>query len=142
MIRSRIASTLKEKKFEVHEEVPCIAEGGSSRRIDIIAIDRNKNAAFILDPTVRYETSPDQPGEVHEEKCKIYEPTISYFQELYKVKHISVVGLLIGARGSIPKFVVNSLQKLGLGRELFLDIAILSVKGSLRIIYNNLYNPF
>lgn len=142
MIRSRIASALKQKKFEVFEEVSCIADGGSSRRIDIIAIDRNKNTAIILDPTVRCESGAEQPNEVHLEKCKIYEPTIRYFQDFYNIQNITVMGLLIGARGSIPKFVVTALKNLGLGKELFLDLALLSLKGSIQIVKNHLYNPF
>ncbi|KAJ4428407.1 hypothetical protein ANN_24444 [Periplaneta americana] len=39
-VRSSIATTLRKAKWEVYEEVHCLAENGSTRRADIIAIDR------------------------------------------------------------------------------------------------------
>ncbi|KAJ4445181.1 hypothetical protein ANN_06982 [Periplaneta americana] len=42
IIRSMIADALRSKNLDVHEEVHCIADGESNRRIDIIAINRNK----------------------------------------------------------------------------------------------------
>ena len=91
---------------------------------------------------MRCESGAEQPNEVHLEKCKIYEPKIRYFQDFYNIQNITVMGLLIGARGSIPKFVVTALKNLGLGKELFLDLALLSLKGSIQIVKNHLYNPF
>ncbi|KAL1450765.1 hypothetical protein WDU94_003090 [Cyamophila willieti] len=46
-IRSIIATELK-KQYEVYEEVPSIASDGSSRRIDIIAIDRKNKKGVIV----------------------------------------------------------------------------------------------
>ncbi|KAJ4436806.1 hypothetical protein ANN_16938 [Periplaneta americana] len=74
--RSMIADALRSKNLDVHEDVHCIADDGSSRRIDIIAINRNKQAAKIIDPMFRFEISATQPSEVNEEKKKISESTI------------------------------------------------------------------
>ena len=41
--------------MEVYEEVHCLAEDGSIRRVDILAIDKQESKAVILDPTVRFE---------------------------------------------------------------------------------------
>ena len=56
-----------------------------------------------------------------------------YVCKIYRIKNIYVVGLLIRAEGSIHTFVANSLQRLGLAMEQFLNLAVLSVKGSLQI---------
>lgn len=67
-IRSLLAAALRGKGLEVHEEVHCLADEGSSRRIDIIAINRSKMEAEIIDPTVRFEINSVQPLEVDAEK--------------------------------------------------------------------------
>ncbi|KAJ4438964.1 hypothetical protein ANN_14918 [Periplaneta americana] len=76
---------MKYKNLDVHEEVHCIADSGRNRRIDIIAINRNKQTAEIIDPTIRFENSATQPSEVNEEKKKIYEPTIQYLSAKYNI---------------------------------------------------------
>ncbi|KAJ4443380.1 hypothetical protein ANN_05048 [Periplaneta americana] len=93
---------------EVHQEVHSFAKDGSSRRVDIIAIDRRNDRAIIIDPTVRFETAVEQPIAVHEEKKTIYDPTIQYFRDYYHIQgQIEVFALLFGARGKIPKFSVE-----------------------------------
>ncbi|KAJ4436141.1 hypothetical protein ANN_18768 [Periplaneta americana] len=104
IIRSLIADALRSKNLDVHEEVHCIADGGSNRRIDIIAINRNKQTAEIIDPTIRFEISATQPSEVDEEKKKIYEPTIQYLSAKYDIEKITVTGHFFGARGLCKDF--------------------------------------
>ncbi len=41
----------------VYEEVHCISEGGSNRRVDIIVFDEETRNGFIIDPHVRIESS-------------------------------------------------------------------------------------
>ena len=38
----------------------------------------------------------------------IYEPTVSYYKTKYKLQEIEVLGLMVGARGTIPGFFVNT----------------------------------
>ena len=83
VIRSILTNELRRKAFEVHEEVQCLAEDESTRRIDIIVFNRHKSEAEILDPTIRFERSSSQPREVDLEKKRIYEPTVPYFLEFY-----------------------------------------------------------
>ncbi|KAJ4449887.1 hypothetical protein ANN_01293 [Periplaneta americana] len=106
-IRSMIADALRSKNLDVHEEVHCIADGGSNRRIDIVAINRNKQSVEIIDPTIRFEISATQPSEVNEEEKEIYEPTTQYLSAKYNIEKITVTGLFFGARGTIPKTFVK-----------------------------------
>ncbi|KAJ4448434.1 hypothetical protein ANN_10450 [Periplaneta americana] len=78
-VSSMLAEALKEVGFSVHQEVQGLATQGSVRRIDIIAI--KNNSAYILDPTIRFETHADQPHEVDSEKKRIYEPTIPFYKD-------------------------------------------------------------
>ncbi|KAJ4450595.1 hypothetical protein ANN_02021 [Periplaneta americana] len=49
--------------YEVYEEVGCVSSDGSTRRADIIIIDRQKDKGVILDPTIRFEMHEQQPQE-------------------------------------------------------------------------------
>ncbi|KAJ4442480.1 hypothetical protein ANN_04066 [Periplaneta americana] len=64
-VRSLIASSIRQNSsYEVYEEVGCISSDGSTRRADIIIIDRQKDKGVILDPTIRFEMQEQQPQEV------------------------------------------------------------------------------
>ncbi|KAJ4438532.1 hypothetical protein ANN_14477 [Periplaneta americana] len=76
--------------LEVYEEVHCLADQDGVRRIDIIAINRKKSVAEIIDPTIRFEQSKAQPMNVDKEKKEIYESTIPYFRNKYNVQSITV----------------------------------------------------
>ncbi|KAJ4426176.1 hypothetical protein ANN_26985 [Periplaneta americana] len=88
-LRSMLAEALKEIGFTVHQEVQGLATQGNVQRIDIIAI--KNNSAYILDPTIRFETHADQPREVDSEKKRIYEPTIPFYKDKYSLFHIDVI---------------------------------------------------
>ncbi|KAJ4442577.1 hypothetical protein ANN_04164 [Periplaneta americana] len=74
-VRSSIATTLRKAKWEVYEEVHCLAENGSTRRADIIAIDLRNQRSLILDPTVRFEKDDQQANNVNDEKKYIWRDT-------------------------------------------------------------------
>ena len=136
-IRSILAAALRDVGFIVHEEVQGLATQGSIRRIDIIAI-RN-NTAYILDPTIRTETHAEQPHEVDMEKRAIYEPTIPYYKEKYHLSTIEVVGLMVGARGTIPSHFAETCKKLGLSSFIIKSIAVSALKGSVLLLRHHLY---
>ncbi|KAJ4435932.1 hypothetical protein ANN_18554 [Periplaneta americana] len=138
-IRSLLASALRGKDYKVEEEVHGSSTNGSSRRIDIISIPTRSTSGFIIDPTVRVETYENQPGEVHQEKCDIYDPTIPYYKEKYHLTSIEVIGLLIGARGTITKRFAHFCKKFDLGQTLVTEISLSAVKGSIKILRNHLY---
>ncbi|KAJ4447058.1 hypothetical protein ANN_09047 [Periplaneta americana] len=63
-VRSLIASSIHQNaSYEVYEEVGCVSSDGSTRRADIIIIDRQKDKGVILDPTIRFEMHEQQPQE-------------------------------------------------------------------------------
>ncbi|KAJ4432357.1 hypothetical protein ANN_20976 [Periplaneta americana] len=131
-IRKLIAQALRNKSFEVHEEVHCVAsESGGIRRADIVALDKTNSKGFILDPTVRFEMSQTQPSEVNKEKQQIYEPTIPYFREKYQMEGTwEVHGLMIGARGTIPRSTVNTIKTFGI-HDIIPKIITSTIKGSI-----------
>ena len=133
-----MADALRDVGYTVHEEVQGLATQGSIRRIDIIAI--KQNSAYILDPTIRFETHVEQPQEVDKEKREIYEPTIPHYKSKYHLTHIEVVGLMIGTRGTITSHFARTSHKLGLNNKILIKIAISAIKGSLTILRNHLYS--
>ncbi|KAJ4432095.1 hypothetical protein ANN_20709 [Periplaneta americana] len=93
-VRSYIVSHLrKNKNLEVHEEVHCISEDGSNRPADVVALNRRKKKAVILDPTVGFEKDVSQALAVDQEKQVIYRPCAPHLSERYgeRVKTITYV---------------------------------------------------
>ncbi|KAJ4451078.1 hypothetical protein ANN_02516 [Periplaneta americana] len=84
-VRGAIACLLRNKSWEVHEEVHCISEDDSHRRADIIAINRQQQKAIIIDPTIRMERDLNQAHQVDQEKRAIYEPCIPYLSAKYNI---------------------------------------------------------
>ncbi|KAJ4429566.1 hypothetical protein ANN_21735 [Periplaneta americana] len=118
-VRSSIATTLRKAKWEVYEEVHCLAENGSTRRVEIIAIDRRNQRSLILDPTVRFEKDDQQANNVNDEKKSIYNPCIPHFSGRYKmnINTWEVKGLLFGARGTSFKLTKTILLSLKFSNE-------------------------
>ena len=125
-----IADEFRQKEWDVSEEVTCIRNEDSSRRIDIIAIDRKNKVAHILDPTVRYEAGENQAAEMNEEKRRIYVPCVPDLTERYRLQgfDVEVIGLYIGARGAVPKFFVDFCNKYFLSKDLISRIVISILK--------------
>ncbi|KAJ4436920.1 hypothetical protein ANN_17052 [Periplaneta americana] len=112
-IRAMIANELRRTdKYEVYEEIGCLSADGSTRRADIIIMDKKKNCGLILDPTVRFENSEEQSREVCKEKRAIYLPCCSDLGSKYNIKTWDVTGIMIGARGTIPRESLEVFRKL------------------------------
>lgn len=137
-VRSTIAKSLREKNYQVFEEVSCISETDSNRRIDMIAITGRKG--FVIDPTIRFEFNENQPDEVNNEKKQIYEPCIPDLKSKYNLDHIEVIGLMFGARGTITSFFNDFRKKFGLPKNLTTKLVNIILKGSCKILHNHIYN--
>ena len=142
MIRSILAEALRENSLTVHEEIHCTAVGDSNRRVDIIAFDPSTKSGYIIDPTVRMEIDDQQPEKVNQEKQAIYNGCIPYLKEKYGLEHLEVIGLLVGARGTITQFFKDFSKMFGLRQAVMEQVAITAVKGSSQILHNHLYNHF
>lgn len=137
-VRSLIAKALREKHYSVFEEVHGVSDDGSTRRIDMIAF-QDTNKGWIIDPTIRMESHADQPIEVHNEKCSIYNATISYYKNKYQLKDIVVLGLMVGARGTITSQFVQFCRQFNLDKNFIKEIAISTLRDSITILKNHLY---
>lgn len=140
-VRSLIASKLRTFKWEVYEEIQCLATDGSIRRVDIVALDRHHQKALILDPTVRMEQNEQQAIQVDQEKKSIYIPCIPHLSERYNlpVNAWDVKGLLFGARGTSFKFTSSYLQSLSFTYRDIVNISTNVLRDSLSILHNHLY---
>ena len=91
--------------------------GLGSRFSDIVAFDMKTLAAYIIDPTVRYERSDkDQDKAIQEEKAAIYNKCIAFYEQklsaMYGSRNWSVRGLLFSSRGCYGKSVIDFLTTL------------------------------
>ncbi|KAJ4449359.1 hypothetical protein ANN_00757, partial [Periplaneta americana] len=137
-VRSLIAASIRQNaSYEVYEEVGCVSSDGSTRRADIIIIDRQKDKGVILDPTIRFEMPEQQPQEVCREKQVIYEPCCQHLGAQYHITHWTVFGLMFGARGTIPRETLNQLKQYKISDATIDAIGSHVLKSSLAIISDN-----
>jgi hypothetical protein len=139
-VREILANELKKKGLEVHQEVHCLSESGSTRRVDILAIDREKDQGWIIDPTVRFEDNQDQPEKVNQEKQGIYEPTVPFFNSKYKIKNLSVIGLMFGSRGTLTSNYIKFRKNFKIHKSIDKVLVTSILKNSVYILRNHLYN--
>ncbi|KAJ4431546.1 hypothetical protein ANN_20145 [Periplaneta americana] len=66
--RTAIANLLRNRGWEVHEEIHCVSEDDSRRRVDIIAINRRTQKAMVLDPTICFERDTNQALQINDDK--------------------------------------------------------------------------
>ena len=141
-IREIIAKALIKKGWKVAQEVHCQAENGSNNRVDIIAYDDKTKEGFILDPTVRIENgeSEEQAVAVDLEKRQIYEPCIKDLVYKFQLKKLEVIGLYVGARGTITKFFQNFMSRFLLPSTITDDILMHALRGSIKIYNHHINN--
>ncbi|KAJ4433498.1 hypothetical protein ANN_15802 [Periplaneta americana] len=138
-VRSLIASSIRQNaSYEVYEEVGCISSDGSTRRTDIIIIDRQKDKGVILDSTIRFEVHEQQLQEMCREKQVIYEPCCQHLGAQYHITHWTVFGLMFGARGTIPRETLNQLKQFNISDATIDAIGSHVLKSSIAIISNHL----
>ena len=128
----------------MHEEVHCQAsadDGGSqNRRADIVAIDRRRDRAMILDPTLRWESNDEnQDKAVNDEKRSIYLPTVPFFREKYGIANWEVFGLWFGVRGTASAFLCDFFKRFGLSRSELSDLCLTVLRDTLHIVHRHLY---
>lgn len=138
-IRKLIADELRKLEFDVAEEVYGVADSGSSRRIDIIAICKRSKKAYIIDPTIRIESDVNQASLVNLEKQSIYKDTLNYYKTKYDLSSIEIIGLFIGARGTLTQFFVNFCRNFKLDISILKKVWLSCVKYSVCLLNNHLY---
>ena len=87
------------------------------------------------------ETNLERPVEVSQEKKTIYEATFPDLVQKYQMEGYDTegIGLMIGSRGTIPKFFDNFRREFLLSASLTHRIVISVLKDSAHILHNHLY---
>ena len=111
-LKHALAAMLRERGLQTIDEAGCSDASGGSRFIDILAFEPSPSRkAYIVDLTVRYEANEEIDEIVQSEKAAIYAPCIPDLQRRYKdefgQRDYEVIGLWLGARGTISKGLLN-----------------------------------
>lgn len=142
-VKHRLRALLEEKGYECIDEAPCIDDYGSHRRIDILAFDTKSTKAYLIDPTVRYETNADLDTMVQLEKQSIYErcyDDLARRYPQYGAREYETIGLWMGARGCISTGLVNFFDRFRLDKRQLAGLAEMVLSASVRIIHHHIYS--
>jgi hypothetical protein len=144
-VASRLTSLLQEKGFHCFQEIQCTDGDGSIRRVDIVAFKPESDQAYIIDPTVRYESNGDVGEDVQEEKNRLYascdESLNSIYGTRYGNREFIVYGLWMGARGTVSKQVVQFFDHFKLNRRILPELAETVLIDSIRMIHHHVNGP-
>ena len=143
-VKHAITELLREKNYECYEEVYAVDTDGASRFSDIIAFDPKAPKAYIIDPTIRYETNNrEQDKDICEEKTAIYNKCIPFYSEKYSSfgpREWTVKGLFFGRRGSYGESVINFFNDFKLDKAKLKDISELILVKTIHIINQHVYS--
>ena len=143
VIKRRLQSLLQAKGFICIDEASCIDKYGSCRRIDILAFEPNSDRAYLIDPTVRYETNEDMDLIVQNEKAQIYRGCIQDLNRRYHQygkREYEVIGLWWGARGTISSGVIQFFDRFKLDKKLLPELAENILISSIRMLHHHIYS--
>ncbi|KAJ4434685.1 hypothetical protein ANN_23253 [Periplaneta americana] len=100
--RTAIANLLRNRGWEVDEEIHCVSEDDSHRRVDIIAINMRTQKAMILDPTLCFERGTNQALQINDDKRDLYSMRYTQIQlnlNNFEAKIVAGSGIDPGAFG-------------------------------------------
>ena len=142
-VKHHLTRLLTERNFLCFEEVHGYDANHSNRFIDIVAIESNGTRAFLVDPTVRYETNADnQDNAVQTEKASIYNDCIAFYKDKYSYlgqKEWEVRGLWFGARGTLGQSTIDFFELLKLDSNELVKIANNVLIDTVNIIHKHIY---
>ena len=143
VIKRRLQALLQAKGFVCIDEATCTDKNGSNRRIDILAFDPNSDKAYLIDPSVRYETNEDLNTLVQKDKEKTYRSCfndLSRRYQQYGKRDFEVIGLWWGSRGTISEGVKNFFKRFKLNMKVLPEMAEAVLISSIRMLHHHIYS--
>ena len=141
-VKHKLNQMLQEKGFTCFDEVTCASEDGTNRRIDILAFEPNSTKAYLIDPTIRYESGEDMDHLVQEEKASIYNQCfkdLSYKYKEYGAREYEVIGIWFGGRGTIGSSALAFFERFGLDKKVLPEITESILAASIQMIHAHIY---
>ena len=141
-LKFKLADLLKDKGYQCMIEAQCIDGQGRNRFVDILAVKPGSPTAFIIDPTIRWESNQDVGALVQVDKEEKYTSCGPDLRRRYKElgnKECQVIGLWVGARGTISTQMVAFFDRFGLDRKLLPEIAESVMVDSVHMLHHHIY---
>jgi hypothetical protein len=142
-LKHSIAEMMTQKGFDCFDEVFCLDGDHSRRFADIVAFEKNTNKAYVIDPTVRYETNEDVGALADAEKKKIYDscvPDIKLRYHQFGDREFEVIGLWFGARGAVSKEIIQFFERFKLDKKCLPELAENVLADSIQIVRSHIYS--
>ena len=143
-VKHTLTSLLRGKGFDCYEEVQCTDKDGSIRKVDIIAFEPGSDRAFMVDPTIRYETNNDIGQDVQAEKEGLYASCAKSINDLFAnhgKREFRVFGLWVGGRGTISREMEQFFKSFRLDKRILPEIAEMVLSASIRMLHHHINGP-
>ena len=107
-----------------------------------ISFDPRTDEAYVIDPSVRFETNRDMDAEVQDDKVRIYRGCIQDLARRYRhygERKFEVIGLWFGSRGAIGTGVLEFFERFRLDKKILPRIAEEILVASIGMINHHIY---
>ena len=98
---------------------------------DIVLLQKKEKVAFIIDIAVPLATNTSSK---YTEKINKYMPLADEIKALWKLEKATIVPIVLGATGEIPKKLFHSLKVLNIRDKLYQQLQKAALLGSCRIV--------
>lgn len=142
-LKHKLADLLKQKGYHCILEAHAVDLDGRNRYNDIIAFDNKSDNAYIIDPTIRYESNNDVGTSVQQEKESIYAPCIPDLLLRYPQfgqRNYKVIGLWCGSRGTISSQMVNFFDEFNIDKKHLPVISEAILVDTIKMIHFHIYS--
>lgn len=105
-------------------------------RPDIVVLDKKENIMYLIDVAIPAPVNVDKK---HTEKIEKYLPLAYEMKEIWDLREVKIIPIIVGATGEIPKRLSRKLEQLGLPIKLQLQMqksVILSTCNIVRKVLN------
>ena len=141
-VKYELPKLLEAKGFTCLDEVGCKDHCGRNRRIDILAFKEGESKAYIIDPTIRFETNEDLDKTVQSDKNKIYRGCAADLAQRFQGKRLvefEVIGLWWGARGTVGPSVLEFFMRFDLPKKRIVWLTEMVMTASLNLLHQHIY---
>lgn len=130
---------LQNQRFRLYWDSTIITDRGSPHnRPDLTLFDAEKKSCLILDFTI---PADENLARAYTEKISKYGDLACQIREMYHLKSISILPMIISVNGLIEKHLLENTERLQLGRDIISSAPKQVILGTVRIVRKVLQDP-
>ncbi|XP_044760151.1 uncharacterized protein LOC123317612 [Coccinella septempunctata] len=130
---------LQNQRFKLYWDTTIITDRGSAHnRPDITLFDAERETCLLLDFTI---PADENLARAYSEKISKYGDLAYQIHEMYRLKSISILPMIISVNGLVEKHLLENTERLQLGRDIISSAQKQVILGTVSIVRKVLQGP-